>query len=127
MANTRSALKRMRLGEKRRVRNAAVRSTVRTAVKTTRTALAAAACVVAVLSPDTLGSQWVALALSYAREYRVPVIPVVVSGEPGHILLVKLDGSDWFDLRYNSRYTAEAAALAALVRQHIHARRVEMA
>ncbi len=42
MANTRSALKRMRQSEKRRVRNAAVRSSVRTAVKTTRTALAAA-------------------------------------------------------------------------------------
>ena len=42
MANTRSALKRMRQSEKRRVRNAAVRSQVRTAVKTTRTALAAA-------------------------------------------------------------------------------------
>ena len=36
MANTRSAEKRMRQGEKRRVRNAAVRSAVRTAVKGTR-------------------------------------------------------------------------------------------
>jgi small subunit ribosomal protein S20 len=43
MANTRSALKRMRQSEKRRVRNAAVRTSVRTAVKTTRTSLAAAA------------------------------------------------------------------------------------
>jgi len=42
MANTRSALKRMRQSEKRRVRNAAVRTSVRTAVKTTRTSLAAA-------------------------------------------------------------------------------------
>jgi small subunit ribosomal protein S20 len=41
MANTRSALKRMRQGEKRRVRNAAVRGSVRTAVKSTRAALAA--------------------------------------------------------------------------------------
>lgn len=43
MANTRSALKRMRQSEKRRVRQAAVRSTVRTAVKTTRTAIGAGA------------------------------------------------------------------------------------
>lgn len=41
MANTRSALKRIRQNEKRRVRNAAVRSAARTAVKTTRAALAA--------------------------------------------------------------------------------------
>jgi small subunit ribosomal protein S20 len=39
MANTRSALKRMRQSEKRRIRNIAVRTGVRTAVKTTRTAL----------------------------------------------------------------------------------------
>ena len=42
MANTRSALKRIRQSEKRRVRNAAVRSGVRSAVKGTRTAIAAA-------------------------------------------------------------------------------------
>jgi len=39
MANTRSALKRARQSEQRRVRNAAIRSGVRTAVKSARTAL----------------------------------------------------------------------------------------
>jgi small subunit ribosomal protein S20 len=39
VANTKSALKRMRQNEKRRIRNRAVRSRVRTAVKTARTAL----------------------------------------------------------------------------------------
>jgi small subunit ribosomal protein S20 len=39
MANIKSAMKRIRQSEKRRVRNAAVRSTVRTAVKGTRTAI----------------------------------------------------------------------------------------
>ena len=43
MANTSSALKRMRQNERRRVRNRGVRSKVRTAVKTARTALGAAA------------------------------------------------------------------------------------
>lgn len=38
MANTKSALKRMRQNEKRRARNRVVRSRVRTAVKTARTA-----------------------------------------------------------------------------------------
>ena len=42
MANTSSALKRMRQNEKRRLRNRAVRSRVRGAVKTARTALATA-------------------------------------------------------------------------------------
>ena len=46
MANTKSALKRIRQNEKRRLRNRAVRSRVRTAIKTARTALAAA-------GPDT--------------------------------------------------------------------------
>ena len=40
MANTRSAIKRIRQNEKRRQRNRAVRSSIRTAVKTARTALA---------------------------------------------------------------------------------------
>ena len=40
MANIKSAMKRIRTSEKRRVRNAAVRSTVRTAVKGARTAIA---------------------------------------------------------------------------------------
>jgi small subunit ribosomal protein S20 len=39
MANIKSAEKRIRQSEKRRVRNAAARSTVRTAVKTARTTL----------------------------------------------------------------------------------------
>ncbi len=39
MANTKSALKRMRQNEKRRLRNRTVRSRVRTAIKTARTAL----------------------------------------------------------------------------------------
>jgi len=39
MANIKSAIKRIRQSEKRRVRNAAVRSTVRTAVKGARTAI----------------------------------------------------------------------------------------
>ena len=39
MANTKSAMKRMRQSETRRVRNRAVRSRVRTAVKTARTDL----------------------------------------------------------------------------------------
>ena len=39
MANIKSAVKRIRTSEKRRVRNAAVRSSVRSAVKSARTAL----------------------------------------------------------------------------------------
>ncbi len=39
MANIRSAVKRIRQNERRRIRNAAARSTVRTAVKATRAAL----------------------------------------------------------------------------------------
>jgi len=39
MANIKSAMKRIRQSEKRRVRNAAVRSTVRTSVKSVRAAI----------------------------------------------------------------------------------------
>jgi len=40
MANTKSALKRMRQNERRRLRNRALRSKVRTALKTARAAIA---------------------------------------------------------------------------------------
>ena len=40
MANTRSAIKRMKQSEQRRQRNRAARSTIRSSVKTARTALA---------------------------------------------------------------------------------------
>jgi small subunit ribosomal protein S20 len=40
MANTKSAIKRMRQSEKRRLRNRAVRSKVRTTLKTARSAVA---------------------------------------------------------------------------------------
>ena len=49
MANTSSALKRMRQSERRRLRNRTVRSKVRTAVKTARTALGGADAKSAVL------------------------------------------------------------------------------
>jgi small subunit ribosomal protein S20 len=41
VANTKSAIKRMKQNEKRRQRNRAVRSSIRTAVKSARSALAA--------------------------------------------------------------------------------------
>jgi small subunit ribosomal protein S20 len=43
LANTRSAIKRMKQGEKRRARNRAVRSRVRSAIKTARASLQAGA------------------------------------------------------------------------------------
>ena len=39
MANTRSAMKRIKQNEKRRLRNRAARSTIRSSLKTARTAL----------------------------------------------------------------------------------------
>lgn len=71
--------------------------------------------VVALLSPDTLGSLWVKLALDYAQSHQIPVLPMVVGGDPGHVLLVKLAGSVWFDLRRNSSYRSELDSLASLI------------
>jgi hypothetical protein len=92
-----------------------------------KTAVAQAACVVVVLSPETLLSRWVTLALDYAVEFHIPVIPVVVRGEPGHVLMVKLDGLDWFDLRRTSRYKSEVEGLVTLVRSLTPELVVEMA
>ena len=54
MANTASALKRMRQNERRRLRNRVVRSRVRTAVKTARTALGTTATEARTLVSDAI-------------------------------------------------------------------------
>jgi len=54
LANTASALKRMRQNERRRLRNRVVRSRVRTAVKTARTALGTTATEARTLVSDAI-------------------------------------------------------------------------
>ena len=81
--------------------------------------LDAAACVVIVLSNDTLDSKWALLATEGAQQRGLPILPVVVDGKPGHILLVETSGDDWFDLRWSRNYVREVRAMVALIRQHI--------
>lgn len=81
-----------------------------------KNAIARSACVVLILSPDTLASRWVELAFRYAQEYSIPIVPAVVSGQAGHVMLAELDGDPWFDLRRNSSYEREIESLAMLVR-----------
>jgi small subunit ribosomal protein S20 len=54
LANTASALKRVRQNERRRLRNRTVRSKVRTAVKTARTALGSAGAETPALVSDAI-------------------------------------------------------------------------
>lgn len=88
-------------------------------------AIANSACVVVALSKDTIWSAWVEIALALAVELNVPVIPVLVNDSPGHILLVELDGQEWFDLRFRKGYYQEIAQLAALIREYAAQRMVE--
>lgn len=81
--------------------------------------IALSACVLVALSPNTLTSTWVKIALDYARQYQIPVIPVVIRGDAGHILMVQLEGSVWFDLRYWSNFASEVKELSALLRQYL--------
>ena len=81
-------------------------------------AVAQAACVVVALSPDTQLSQWVILALEAAQDLRCPIIPVVVKGSAGHVMLAKLDGNDWFDLRWSWNYRSEIEGLVTVIRRY---------
>jgi hypothetical protein len=89
-------------------------------------AVAGAACVVIALSPDTRLSGWVRWALTLAEEQRLPLLPVVISGQAGHIMLVELAGTDWFDLRWSWNYEREIEALAILARHYIGVRTIEV-
>ncbi len=79
--------------------------------------LAEALCVVAVLSKDATLSTWVHQAVGVARDYGIPVLPVVVDGEAGHILLVETDGEDWFDLRWSRNYASEVRAMVETIQR----------
>jgi hypothetical protein len=79
--------------------------------------LQAAACVILILSKNTLFSNWVLQVIAYARDHDLPVLPVVVDGDPGHILLVELEGDLWFDLRWSRNYVVEVRALVAQIQQ----------
>lgn len=81
--------------------------------------LAQAVCMVLVLSKDTLDSTWVMETLEQAQQYGIPILPVLIDGEPDHILLVKTEGDDWFDLRWSRHYVREVREMVALIRQHI--------
>ena len=80
--------------------------------------LESAVCVVVILSKDTHMSNWVTLVLDYARAHGLPVLPVVMDGEPGHTLLVELDGDDWFDLRWSRNFLSECTQLVGLIRSY---------
>ena len=79
--------------------------------------LGEALCVIALLSTDATLSRWVAEAVHVAHERQIPVLPAVIDGEPGHILLVELDGEDWFDLRWSKNYMHEVRAMVEVIRQ----------
>jgi len=80
--------------------------------------LTEAACIIAILSNDTLDSRWAMYALEYAQENGIPILPVLVDGNPGHILLVDLKGEDWFDLRWSRNYVTEVRSLVSMIQFH---------
>ena len=76
------------------------------------------ACVLLFLSKNTLESNWVFYALDFARERKIPVLPVLIDGEPGHILMVQTEGEIWFDLRWSRNYVRELRELIATIRRY---------
>ncbi|MBZ0301828.1 MAG: toll/interleukin-1 receptor domain-containing protein [Anaerolineae bacterium] len=88
--------------------------------------LARAMCMVAVLSKNSLLSGWVWNALDYAHQHQLPVLPALVDGDPGHILLVTLEGRDWFDLRWSKNYLREVREMEAVIRRLAQSRVIEL-
>jgi hypothetical protein len=82
--------------------------------------LAEAACILVVISKNTLHSNWVHEVVSYATQHHIPMLPVVVDGEPGHIMLVKLEGEAWYDLRWSRKYVSEIREMAAHIQTYIN-------
>lgn len=77
-----------------------------------QTAIEAAGCVVAILSPDAKGSEWVNEELGYARLLRKRVFTILVRGDEVNAVPLGLTGVQWVDMR-----TDYEAAITDLVHQ----------
>jgi len=80
--------------------------------------IAQASCVVVILTKDTPQSNWVAAALNRAADFNIPILPVVMDGEPGHRLLIDLKGDPWFDLRWSRNFGAEVRELVKQIHRY---------
>lgn len=77
-----------------------------------QTAIEAAGCVVAVLSPDAKSSEWVNEELGYARLLRKRVFTILVRGDEVNAVPLGLTGVQWVDMR-----TDYETAITELVHQ----------
>lgn len=80
--------------------------------------IAQASCVIVILTRDTPESYWVTAAINHATASNVPILPVVMDGEPGHRLLVDLKGDPWFDVRWSRNSGAEIRELVGQIRRY---------
>lgn len=74
-----------------------------------------AVCLIVVLTKDTVASYWAMKVIAEATAHGIPILPVVMDGDPGHRLLVDLDGDAWFDLRWGRNYASELPGLVATI------------
>ena len=68
--------------------------------RTIETQIAAAACVVVLLSPTAKDSHWVRSEISRARLENIDIVPVIVNGKrDADVLPLGLENANWIDLR----------------------------
>jgi TIR domain len=77
-----------------------------------------ASCVVVILTRDTPQSSWVTTAINQAAKSNIPILPVVMDGEPAHRLLIDLQGDPWFDLRWSRNFAAEIRELVIQIHRY---------
>jgi hypothetical protein len=69
------------------------------------------------LSRYTSESNYVHEALAQAHTRQLPVLPLLIDGDPGHLLLVQTEGESWFDLRWSWNYRREIEELVDTLQQ----------
>lgn len=79
--------------------------------------IAQASCVIVILTKDTPQSYWVTAAINQATLLGIPVLPVVMDGEPTHRLLIELKGDPWFDLRWSRNFASEMRELVSEIQR----------
>jgi hypothetical protein len=80
------------------------------------TAIRDALSLVVILSPSANRSIWVERELDFARIHDIPVIPILIRGDPRDSIPIELINSQWIDIRNKKDFNIQIQALIAALK-----------
>ncbi|MBE2267164.1 MAG: TIR domain-containing protein [Anaerolinea sp.] len=81
-------------------------------------AIDATRVLVVLLSPDAKQSEWVQKEIGYAKAWKKPIFPILVRGDEAESTPFQIFGTQYVDVRDNSRYSGEMGRLIDAIQQN---------